>query len=149
MNYNVEKILNKIITEEDLLKEFSKFDDMDEVYSYCKEFGSGYTEEEFDESIAEAIDSLQSQKWRTKINEEDLEYIAGGINFNGLFSKTAAVILSALTLGSTAISSSAKVAEVSRNSGVTQVSADNFHAENSSKWSKTKTALSNFWEIHK
>ncbi len=149
MNYNLNKVLDKIIEEEELAREFSQLDDMDEMYSYCRELGKGYTEEEFDEGIAEVIDFLKSEEIEAGLSDEGLRNIAGGMNFNGLISKTAAVMLSALTLGSATFSPNTKAAEPSANAEKTQSISENVKSDVSDKWSKTKGVLSNLWANHK
>ncbi len=149
MNKELEKTLSRIIEQEELAREFSQLDDMDEMYRYCCELGGGYTEEEFDEGIAEVIDSLKSEESKTNLSDEDLKYIAGGMNFNGLISKTAAVMLSALTLGSATFLPNTKAAEPSANTEKTQSISEDLKSDVSDKWSKTKGVLSNLWANYK
>ena len=149
MNENLNKVLNKIIEEENLAKEFCQLDNMDEMYKYCYELGEGYTEEEFDEDIAEMINALQIEGEKTELSDKDLDYIAGGVNISGMVSKTTAIVLSALTIGSVMPTTNAMAAGAFQSTGDTQSISSKLKSEISDKWSKTKQALSNLWKNHK
>ncbi len=97
MNFNLNKFVEDVAQDNELCREFSKFEEMDEIYNYCKNVGIECSEDEFDESISEYIYSLDNNNY--KIDDDNMSNIAGGINFTNSISKTLAVVLSALTLG--------------------------------------------------
>ncbi len=146
MNYKLQLVLIKILDDEKLSQDFFNLDSMDDMYEFCQKIGTGYNEEEFDESIAELISYL-NHPGIDKLNEKELNLVAGGFNAKNALSKTIASVLSALAIGSATGLPSAFAA----NTSPTQPdsSAVGFTEKISDKWNKTKEALSNFYKNHK
>lgn len=143
MNFNLNKFVEDVARDNELCREFSKFEEMDEIYSYCKNMGIECTEDEFDESVSEYIYSLDDNNH--KIDDDNLNSVAGGINFTNPISKTLAVVLSALTLGGSGFYGNVSAEEVS------DFTNSSYKSEkvNSGKWSRTKKAISKFYNNHK
>ncbi len=139
MNFDLNKMVEDIARNDELSREFSDMDEMDEIYDYCYSMGYEVSEDELDEGVADCLKDLFDEK--NELNDEHLSGIAGGINFTGNFSKTVAVMLSAVVLGGAgklfgdgALNNS-KFTNSTTSSGFTE--------KISSKWAKTKEVISN------
>ena len=57
--------LNKVIKDKELLPNFLRMNDVDEMYDLCQESNSGeavyYSKEEFEEKIRQLVESLSDQ----------------------------------------------------------------------------------------
>lgn len=140
MNFDLNKMVEDIARNDELSREFSELDEMDEIYDYCYSMGYEFSEEEFDEGVAGCLNDLYDEK--NELNDEHLSGIAGGINFTGNFSKTVAVMLSAVALGGMgkffgdgALSNSKFMSNTTSSGLIEKISG---------KWSKTKEVISNF-----
>ena len=148
MNFNLNKFVEDVARDNELCREFSKFEEMDEIYGYCKDMGIECSEDEFDESVSEYICSLDNSDYKMgKIDEDNLGDVSGG-SLKGTFSKTLAVALSAITLGGSGFFGNANAGEVSK---ISNFANSSYKSEkvNSGKWSRTKKAISNFYNNHK
>lgn len=148
MNFNLNKFVEDVARDNELCREFSKFEEMDEIYGYCKDMGIECSEDEFDESVSEYIYSLDNNDYKMgKIDEDNLGDVSGG-SLKGTFSKTLAVALSAITLGGSGFFGNANAGEISK---ISNFANSSYKTEkvNSGKWSRTKKAMSNFYNNHK
>ena len=96
MERNLESIIEEIAQNEELSKEFTAMDEIDEIYAYCKEMGLNSSEEEFDEEVSSMIDNFDLNY--SKIDDFELENVAGGSMLDKKFNKVVASALSALTI---------------------------------------------------
>ncbi len=146
MTKSLDEILTQIAEEEELSKEFSRLEEIDEIYEYCREFGLESTEEEFDEELSYFIDS---NDFDFELDGKELMNIAGGVDLKKYLSKTAAMALSTLTLAGTGaglINNSSHAAEYKKDN--TSISAKE-ETVKEGKWAKTKASLKRFWKNHK
>ncbi len=98
----VEKIMEKIIGNEQEIKELLSKESVDDLYEFFLKKDSTLTMEEFDDEVYDILENY-SKNSNEEIDQNTLEQISGG---QGSFlKKTLAVSLSALTIGSTAASS--------------------------------------------
>ena len=145
MTKSLDEILTHIAEKEELSKEFSKLDEIEEIYKYCREFGLESTEEEFDEELSYFIDE---NDLGFELDEKEFMNIAGGVDLKKYLSKTAAMALSALTLAGTG-------AGMINNSHAAEYKTDNTSISvkketvKEGKWAKTKASLKRFWNNHK
>ncbi len=148
MNLNLSKVIEKIASDSKLSEEFSKLDEMDEIYDYCKNMGVRCEKKEFDNEISKYIDVLNDDTYEKEIFEEKLGNVGGGVNLKNKFSRSVASLLSALTMGSTAglgsvgATDNLKVSNDLRNNVP-------FSEKISNEWLKTKEALYKFYQNHK
>ncbi len=148
MNFDLEKIVEKIAEDNELSQEFSRLDEMDDIYNYCKDMGLDCDEKEFDDGISEYINVLNEDIYQDEIFEEKLSNIGGGVNLKNVFSKSVASVLSALAMGGSMELSTVDAADSLSiaNNSKTSVS---FSEKVSKKWSNTKEALYKFYQNHK
>lgn len=151
MNFDLEKMVERIAEDNELSQEFSRFDEMDEVYNYCKDMGLECDEDEFDDEISGYIDALNEEdmySYEGNVSDEDLSKVGGGAIFKSVFSKSVAMVLSLLTMGGcggiglAGATDSSKVSEP-LGTGIS------FSEKISNKWSNTKKSLSKFYDNHK
>lgn len=140
MDFDLNKMVEDIARNDELSKEFSKLDEMDEIYDYCYSMGYGGSEEEFDEGVAGCLSDLFDE--RNELNDDYLSGIAGGINFAGNFSKTVAVMLSAVALGG--VGKFFGDHALNNSKFMNGAASSSFTEKMSGKWSKTKEVISNF-----
>lgn len=140
MDFDLNKMVEDIARNDELSKEFSELDEMDEIYDYCYSMGYGGSEEEFDEGVAGCLNDLFDEK--NELNDDYLSGIAGGINFTGNFSKTVAVMLSAVALGG--MGKFLGEGTLNNSKFMSSATSTSFTKKMSGKWSKTKEVISNF-----
>lgn len=141
MNFDLNKVVENIAMDNEMSQEFSRLDEIDEIYDYCRNMGASCSEEEFDESVAKYIDALDQISY--DYNDESLEKIAGGAMVGKPISKALAVILSAFTVGSTGFFNSASAIKKNDNSNTVST------VSKVSTWSKIKKSAANFYKNHK
>ncbi len=140
MDFDLNKMVEDIARNDELSKEFSELDEMDEIYDYCYSMGYECSEEEFDEGVAGCLNDLFDEK--NELNDDYLSGIAGGINFTGNFSKTVAVMLSAVALGG--MGKFLGEGTLNNSKFMSSATSSSFTKKMSGKWSKTKEVISNF-----
>lgn len=140
MDFDLNKMVEDIARNDELSKEFSELDEMDEIYDYCYSMGYECSEEEFDEGVAGCLNDLFDEK--NELNDDYLSGIAGGINFTGNFSKTVAVMLSAVALGG--MGKFLGEGTLNNSKFMSSATSTSFTKKMSGKWSKTKEVISNF-----
>lgn len=140
MDFDLNKMVEDIARNDELSKEFSELDEMDEIYDYCYSMGYECSEEEFDEGVAGCLNDLLDEK--NELNDDYLSGIAGGINFTGNFSKTVAVMLSAVALGG--MGKFLGEGTLNNSKFMSSATSTSFTKKMSGKWSKTKEVISNF-----
>ncbi len=149
MNFDLEKIVEKIAEDNELSQEFSRLDEMDDIYNYCKDMGLDCDEKEFDNEISGYINALNEEDmdyYGKSISDEELSNVGGGIDFKKMFSKSVAMMLSALTIGGSIGLGSAGATGSSK---VLNNSNISLSQKISNKWSETKKAVSEFYNKHK
>ncbi len=116
MNFNLNKVIEEIANNNELSEEFSKLNEMDEIYDYCKSMGVECDEREFDKEISGYIYAL----------DDDYNMVAGGIKHeNESYLKNQFDNLNV------------KILNLDYSSNL---------APNSNKWEKTQNTFSNFNE---
>ncbi len=98
----VEKIMEKIIGNEQEIKELLSKESVDDLYEFFLKKDNTLTMEEFDDEVYDILENY-SKTSNEEIDKDTLEQISGGEG--GFLKKTLAVSLSALTVGSAAASS--------------------------------------------
>ena len=93
----VEKIMEKIIENEEEIKELFNKESIDDLYKFFLEKDSTLTMEEFDNEVYDILENY-SKTEITNVDENELEKISGGKK--NLFQGALAASLSVLTLGS-------------------------------------------------
>lgn len=100
-NKNIELLVSKIFSDEDLFLKFANINDIDELYDFCLTVQDGYSKEEFQKwaldmyLLAQGIDSDQLDAMG-RLNESDaLEGVSGG---RGIIPKIVSGGLAALSL---------------------------------------------------
>ncbi len=148
MNFDLERIVEEIVEDNELSQEFSRLDEMDDIYNYCKDMGLDCDEKEFDDGISEYINVLNEDIYQDEIFEEKLSNIGGGVNLKNVFSKSVASVLSVLAIGSSVELGAVGVADnlSVANNPKTSVS---FSEKMLKEWPKTKEALHKFYQKHK
>ena len=148
MNLNLNKLIEKIVNDSKLSEEFSKLDDMDEIYDYCKNMGVRCGKKEFDEEISKYIGVFNEDMYKKEIFEENLSDVGGGVNLKNKFSMSVASLLSALTMGnSIGLGSVGAMDDLKvSNNPKTNIS---FSEKISNEWSKTKEAFYKFYQKYK
>ena len=118
----VEKIMEKIIENEEEIKELFNKESIDDLYRFFLEKDSTLTMEEFDNEVYDILENY-SKTEITDIDENELEKISGGKK--NLFQGALAASLSVLTLGSSinpsvfaAGSTKVEGTKVSKSSGI-------------------------------
>ena len=74
MDFDLNKMVEDIARNDELSKEFSELDEMDEIYDYCYSMGYECSEEEFDEGVAGCLNDLLDEK-NTRIKGVDPFYV--------------------------------------------------------------------------
>ena len=98
----VEKIMEKIIGNEQEIKELLSKETVDDLYEFFLKKDSTLTMEEFDDEVYDILENY-SETANEEIDQNTLEQISGGKN--DFIKRTLAMSLSALTIGSAATSS--------------------------------------------
>lgn len=118
----VEKIMEKIIENEEEIKELFNKESIDDLYRFFLEKDSTLTMEEFDNEVYDILENY-SKTEITDVDENELEKISGGKK--NLFQGALAASLSVLTLGSSinpsvfaAGSTKVEGTKVSKSSGI-------------------------------
>ncbi len=104
MNKNINEIMLKIISSDQLCEELMKQKSIDEIYKFCLSIGEGYTKEEFEEYFDEIMEEYHSapEHYPKKISDEQMDNVSGGLGKN-IYSKALAVSLATLTLASSGL----------------------------------------------
>lgn len=146
MNYELQLALIEILDDNKLSHDFFELDDMDSMYEFCQKIKTGYSEDEFDEGIAEIVNYLNDYGIN-ELQEAQLDTVAGGFGIKSAFSKTMATVLSTLTLGSVSGMPSTFAAGISPSQSAVQTKS--WGEKISDKWSKTKEAVAYIYRNHK
>lgn len=144
MERNLESIIEEIAQNEELSKEFTAMDEIDEIYAYCKEMGLNSSEEEFDEEVSSMIDNFDLNY--SKIGDFELENVAGGSMLDKKFNKVVASALSALTIAGAGAANS-NFASAANATSASTVSASASEKTQSAK--NIKSSLLRFCKKHK
>ncbi len=161
MSRNLKSIIEEIAESEEMSKEFSAINEINEIYEYCKNMGLDSSEEEFDEEVSSMIDNFDM--YLSQIDQNDLGLVAGGINLNKKFNKVLASALSALMLtGAGAVNSNlAAGMDTHSKSASTSFSANkkiankkyiiksDANTKSDSQFSKTVESIKEFFRKHK
>ena len=109
----VEKIMEKIIGNEQEIKNLLNKESIDDLYEFFLEKDNTLTMEEFDNEVYDILENY-SETGITDVNEDELEKVSGGKK--DFFQKTLATSLSFLTFGSI-VGPSALAAETNNRRG--------------------------------
>ena len=134
-------VFEKIFSDENLISEFSKKETEEELYEFCKSIDERCTEEDFDEFIFQALEEFYIKSESQKLDLNDLENVAGGMNLNNLVKKGIASTLATLSMvsGMSAMNHSFAANEGSKAS----VSQSQSESRENSKFKKIKNFLKN------
>lgn len=96
MNNNIEKLIDKILSNRNYCKKLAGLSSMEEVYNYCLSIQDGYTIEEFEEFL-ENINVDEQINFEDKDSDIDLKDVSGGSASNK-YVKVIACSLAALNM---------------------------------------------------
>lgn len=97
---NMQEVFKKILSDENLTKEFSEKETPEELYELCKSIDERCTEEEFDEFVFNALETADSESYSDKqpLDIENLDNVAGGVNLGDTLKKGVALSLASLSV---------------------------------------------------
>lgn len=80
MDQTLSSVLKQITEQENLAKEFAELDNMDEMYSYCREFDDDYTQADFYEDANEMMKYYPKEMGNMDLEKIDFSRVGGGVN---------------------------------------------------------------------
>ncbi len=135
MNKNIDKALEKIFNDSELIERLLTKKTPDEFYEFCVSVHGGYTKDELDIYVDEVMDTFQPEDFGLELGEEDLENVSGGVT-KKVYSRLIASALAPLMLMPLG-SPSARVMAAEATAHKPRVSA------------KLKEPQKSFWQRHK
>ncbi len=131
MNKNIEKMISKIIVNQELCENLIQQRSLDDAYKFCHSVSGGYTKKEFEDFFDEIMDDHNTVP--EEMEDESMADVSGGANKN-IYAKIMAYSLSALTL----------VSSVN-----VEAASDISQSVTASKPQSVNASKDSFWQRHK
>ena len=99
-NKNINILLEKVLSNEEMCQKFAEMDSLEDIYDFCVSIQDGYSKEEFAEYFDELLSMLPEEYYAkvssaTKLSDDEIENVAGGTK--GDVKRFIAASLAALT----------------------------------------------------
>lgn len=142
MNENITELFSRIFSTEELMREFAKIDDLEELYKFSISVKGGYTKEEFYNFIYELLNSVNdSELTLDELSESDSQLVSGGTGER--IKKLVASGLVATSMFSTVPEMFATNTNIDSNLSTSQ------SLETTTKEKSTSEKIKDFWKNHK